>query len=38
MHHSLSLINTIAAGLGLALLLGFIATRAKLPALVGYRG
>ena len=36
MHHSLSLINTIAAGLGLALLLGFIATRAKLPALVGY--
>ena len=36
MHHSLSLINTIAAGLGLALLLGFIATRVKLPALVGY--
>jgi K+:H+ antiporter len=36
MHHSLSLINTIAAGLGLALVLGFIATRVKLPALVGY--
>ncbi len=36
MHHSLSLINTIAAGLGLALVLGFVATRVKLPALVGY--
>jgi CPA2 family monovalent cation:H+ antiporter-2 len=30
------LITTIAAGLGLALLLGFIAARLKLPALVGY--
>lgn len=36
MPHSISLITTIAAGLGLALLLGFIAARLKLPALVGY--
>ncbi|GKT16238.1 Kef family K(+) transporter [Acidovorax sp. SUPP2522] len=36
MPHSLSLINTIAAALGLALVLGFIATRIRLPALVGY--
>lgn len=36
MHHNLSLITTIAAGLGLALVLGFIAARLKLPALVGY--
>ncbi|MDA8445792.1 YbaL family putative K(+) efflux transporter [Paracidovorax valerianellae] len=36
MPHSLSLINTIAAALGLALVLGFIATRMRLPALVGY--
>lgn len=36
MPHSVSLINTIAAGLGLALVLGFAATRIKLPALVGY--
>ena len=36
MHHNLSLINTIAAGLGLALILGFFATRLRLPALVGY--
>ncbi|RYE40414.1 MAG: Kef family K(+) transporter [Hyphomicrobiales bacterium] len=36
MPHSISLINTIAAGLGLALVLGFAATRIKLPALVGY--
>ena len=36
MPHSVSLINTIAAGLGLALVLGFLATRARLPALVGY--
>jgi CPA2 family monovalent cation:H+ antiporter-2 len=33
-HHPL--ITTIAAGLGLALLLGFGASRLKLPALVGY--
>ena len=36
MHASLPLINTIAAALGLALVLGFVATRVKLPALVGY--
>ena len=33
---SLALINTIAAGLGLALILGFLCARVKLPALVGY--
>jgi CPA2 family monovalent cation:H+ antiporter-2 len=36
MHHSVPLITTIAAGFGLALLLGFLAARLKLPALVGY--
>jgi len=36
MPHSVSLIHTIAAGLGLALVLGFIAVRSRLPALVGY--
>ncbi|MEP6724152.1 MAG: YbaL family putative K(+) efflux transporter [Variovorax sp.] len=36
MPHSVSLINTIAAGLGLALVLGFLAVRVRLPALVGY--
>jgi monovalent cation:H+ antiporter-2, CPA2 family len=36
MPHSVSLISTIAAGLGLALLFGFLAVRLKLPALVGY--
>lgn len=36
MHSSISLITTIAAGLGVALLLGLIANRMKLPALVGY--
>jgi CPA2 family monovalent cation:H+ antiporter-2 len=35
-HHDISLITTLAAGFGLALILGFIATRLKLPALVGY--
>jgi len=34
--HSVSLITTIAAALGLALILGFIAARLKLPPLVGY--
>jgi len=34
--HSVTLITTIAAGLGLALIMGFIAVRLKLPALVGY--
>src|SRR6188508_1988163 len=36
MDHDLPLITTIAAGLGLALILGFVAARFKLPALVGY--
>jgi len=36
MPHSVSLINTIAAGLGLALVLGFLAARLRLRALVGY--
>jgi CPA2 family monovalent cation:H+ antiporter-2 len=36
MHHSATLITTIAAGFGLALILGFVAVRLKLPALVGY--
>lgn len=36
MHHDISLITTLAAGFGLALILGFIAVRLKLPALVGY--
>ncbi|WP_096696379.1 hypothetical protein [Polaromonas sp. AER18D-145] len=34
MPHSVSLISTIAAGLGLALIFGFIAARMKLPSLV----
>ena len=36
MEHNVSLISTLAAGFGLALILGFIAERLKLPALVGY--
>ncbi len=36
MHASLTLIATIAAGLGVALLMGLIANRLKLPVLVGY--
>src|SRR6187402_2664650 len=36
MPHSVSLISTIAAGLGLALVFGFLAVRLRLPALVGY--
>jgi CPA2 family monovalent cation:H+ antiporter-2 len=36
MEHSVTLITTIAAGFGLALVLGFIAERIKIPALVGY--
>jgi CPA2 family monovalent cation:H+ antiporter-2 len=36
MDHHVPLIATVAAGLGLALLLGFLAARLKLPALVGY--
>ncbi|PWB84342.1 MAG: Kef family K(+) transporter [Methylocystaceae bacterium] len=34
--HGLPLITTLATALGLALLLGFLAARIKLPALVGY--
>jgi len=36
MDHNISLITTITAGFGVALILGFIAERIKLPALVGY--
>jgi monovalent cation:H+ antiporter-2, CPA2 family len=36
MSHSITLITTLAAGFGLALILGFIAARLGLPALVGY--
>ncbi len=36
MHQSISLITTIAAAFGLALVLGFVAARLKMPALVGY--
>ena len=36
MPHDLNLITTIAAALGLALIMGFIAVRLKLPLLVGY--
>lgn len=36
MDHNISLISTIAAGFGLALIFGFIAERIRLPALVGY--
>jgi CPA2 family monovalent cation:H+ antiporter-2 len=34
--HDVTLITTIAAALGLALVMGFIAARLKLPVLVGY--
>lgn len=36
MDHNISLITTLAAGFGVALILGFIAERIKVPALVGY--
>ena len=36
MPHSISLITTVAASFGLALIFGFIAARLKLPVLVGY--
>ena len=36
MPHSVSLITTMAFGLGFARVLGFIAVRLGLPALVGY--
>lgn len=36
MPHTVSLIETIVAALGLALVFGFVAVRVRLPALVGY--
>jgi monovalent cation:H+ antiporter-2, CPA2 family len=36
MPHDVNLISTIAAGLGLAMIFGFIAAKLKLPPLVGY--
>lgn len=36
MEHNISLITTIAAAFGAALVLGFLAERIKVPALVGY--
>ena len=36
MPHDISLITTIAAGLGLALIMGFAVTRLRIPPLVGY--
>lgn len=36
MPHNVTLITTIAAAFGFALILGFLAVRLKLPALVGY--
>jgi CPA2 family monovalent cation:H+ antiporter-2 len=36
MPHDISLITTIAAGLGFALILGFLATKIGVPPLVGY--
>jgi monovalent cation:H+ antiporter-2, CPA2 family len=36
MPHTISLITTLSAGFGLALIFGFIAVRLGLPALVGY--
>ncbi|CAH0353021.1 YbaL family putative K(+) efflux transporter [Aquabacterium sp. CECT 9606] len=36
MPHNVSLISTIATGFGLALIFGFIASRMKVPPLVGY--
>jgi CPA2 family monovalent cation:H+ antiporter-2 len=36
MEHNIPLITTLAIGFGMALILGFIAERLKVPALVGY--
>ena len=36
MPHNVSLISTIAAGFGLAIVLGFLAARLRMPPLVGY--
>ena len=36
MPHEVQLITTLAAGLGLALVMGFLVTKVKLPPLIGY--
>lgn len=36
MSHSMSLITTIAVGLGLAMIMGLVASRLRMPPLVGY--
>lgn len=36
MPHNVALITTIAASLGLALVMGLLANRVKLPPIVGY--
>ncbi|MGE5491787.1 MAG: YbaL family putative K(+) efflux transporter [Actinomycetota bacterium] len=36
MPHNISLITTIAAGLGLAMILGYVTSRLRMPPLVGY--
>ena len=36
MHHNVELITTLSVALGLALLLGFVAVRLRMPALLGY--
>lgn len=36
MPHNISLITTVAAGLGLAMILGFVTLRLRMPPLVGY--
>ena len=36
MPHNITLITTIAASLGVALIMGLIANRLKLPPIVGY--
>jgi CPA2 family monovalent cation:H+ antiporter-2 len=36
MPHEVTLITTLAVALGLALVLGFVATRLRLPAIIGY--
>ena len=36
MPHAISLITTVAAGLGLAMILGYLAARLRMPPLVGY--
>jgi hypothetical protein len=36
MEHDVSLISTVAAAFGVAMVLGFLAERVKIPSLVGY--